>query len=180
MLEIEKYKSELQALKADIDLMGASIDPEAISDKVDELEHVAAEPGFWDDPERAQSILAKVKNLKSKLTTQQDMESRAEDLAVLIELSEAEDDQSVIDEIGQELASLREKFNEVKLSTLLTGNMTPTTPFLTSMQVPVVQRLWIGPECLFVCIPDGARDMDSGSRYWIGLTARTQVSKVHL
>ncbi|MBR2902831.1 MAG: peptide chain release factor 2 [Clostridia bacterium] len=121
MLEIEKYKSELQALKADIDLMGASIDPEAISDKVDELEHVAAEPGFWDDPERAQSILAKVKNLKSKLTTQQDMESRAEDLAVLIELSEAEDDQSVIDEIGHELASLREKFNEVKLSTLLTG-----------------------------------------------------------
>ncbi len=131
MLEIDKYKEQLQALRADIDLMGQSLDKDAIADKIDELEHVAAEPGFWDDPDRAQGILQKVKNLKSKLSTQQDMESKADDLEVLIELAEAEDDQDTVTEIGEELAALNDKFQEVKLSTLLTGKYDANNAILT-------------------------------------------------
>ena len=131
MLEIDKYKQDLQVLRADIELMGSSMDLEAMQDKVDELEHTAAEPNFWEDPDRAQSILAKAKSIKDKLDVQKDMESRLDDIDVMIELAEMEDDDSMIEEIGSELTSLREKFDEVKLSTLLTGQYDTNNAIIT-------------------------------------------------
>lgn len=90
-------------------------------EKVSELEEIAADPSFWDDMEKAQVTLQKTKQLKSKIEGFEKLSSDFDDIMTLIEMGNEEDDESVIPEVKQLSDDFIERYEELRISTLLTG-----------------------------------------------------------
>ncbi len=80
-----------------------------------------AQPGFWDNPDSAQVIVAQLKSAKAIIDPLQVIISRGDDLEALIELAAEEDDESVSDEINSELVALDKAICQAELITLLGG-----------------------------------------------------------
>ncbi len=110
---------------------GIHFDIARLKDEIDELEHKAAEPGFWDDMENSQKVLQKVKSLKTKVERYQKIVSDWEDLEVLNELGIEEGDSNVVPEISEGLAKLKKAFEALRLETLLTKPYDKNNAILT-------------------------------------------------
>jgi len=92
-----------------------------LKNELDELEQKSAEPEFWNDMEKSQKILQRIKTLRDKLETFGHLESTLEDLKTLNELGIEEDDESVIDEVKEGIEELKGKIAKLRTETLLTG-----------------------------------------------------------
>ncbi len=79
------------------------------------------EENFWNDVDRAQSILQKGKSIKAKLEKYENLVKRVDELEALIEISDMEDDISYLDEIISERENIEAKIEEFKIETLLSG-----------------------------------------------------------
>lgn len=79
------------------------------------------EPGFWDDPEISQNIMKELKSLKDCIEEMETLEGAYEDVQVLIEMAYEEQDPSMIDEIQREIQSFEERYENIRIQTLLSG-----------------------------------------------------------
>ncbi len=79
------------------------------------------EENFWNDIKRAQEITAEEKYLKDKVERYHALNSRVEDLEVMVELSREEEDQELYSEILEETRSLRGDTDKIKIEILLSG-----------------------------------------------------------
>ena len=89
--------------------------------EVNELKEQAADPNLWDDPARAQSVTSKLSHKQAMLTRLKGVESRLDDLEVLLEMANAEGDTSAQTEAKAELAGLQSDISELEIQTLLNG-----------------------------------------------------------
>ena len=78
-----------------------------------------AQTDFWDDTEKAQATVGRLKAVKSVITPLMELSSSGEDLSALIEM--AEDDDSIEDEIRSEIQSLEKQLDALELKALLNG-----------------------------------------------------------
>lgn len=76
-------------------------------------------PGFWDDPETSNKQMKELKNLKDTVETYHQLETAVEDIETLIQMGYEENDESLIPEIRGELDAFIAKFDEIRISTLL-------------------------------------------------------------
>ena len=79
------------------------------------------EPGFWDDTEKSQNTMKELKSLKDKLEEMKDLETVYEDIQVLLEMAFEENDSSIISEIEEELRRFEDKYEQLRIQTLLSG-----------------------------------------------------------
>ena len=86
---------------------------------------------FWEDKEKSQVKVAQVSALKGKILPIRDLEARIADLDVLVEMAMEEDDDSAIDEVRTEVASIVTALDKVELQTLLSGTHDAENAFLT-------------------------------------------------
>ena len=121
MLQLEEMRLALLNKKPELDDLADAINYKALGEQVNELEHKAAEPGFWDDLENSQKVLSKTKQLKTRMEQYDSMVSLYEDALTLIELAGEEGDESVFEEIDEMSRKLFSNMEEMKLSALLTG-----------------------------------------------------------
>lgn len=77
------------------------------------------EPGFWDDPEEGQKLSKEVKDLKDIIDEFSSLESGYEDIETLIELAYEEEAEELFHDIENELNTFINKFENLRLSTLL-------------------------------------------------------------
>nr|WP_067533177.1 peptide chain release factor 2 [Emergencia timonensis] len=84
-----------------------------------ELTKETEKAGFWDDPEKAQTLLKKKKSLETKVEKYEKLESGFEDIEELIELAEEMEDEEEADAIVTSFAQLTKELEELKLDTLL-------------------------------------------------------------
>ena len=78
-------------------------------------------PGFWDDPDRSNSKMKELKNLKDTVAECNGLFDQKEDILTLIELGYEENDDSMVAEIRGELDDFVSKFEELRIGTLLSG-----------------------------------------------------------
>ncbi len=78
-------------------------------------------PGFWDDPERSNQKMKELKNLKDTAEQMNQLQTQYEDILTLIEMGNEENDESMAAEIRGELDDFLAKFEELRISTLLSG-----------------------------------------------------------
>lgn len=90
-----------------------------------------SEIDFWNDMKRAQSILQASKVLRNKIERFNILNSRFEDLLVLIELCEADEDITMIPEIDSEYKKILEEIEDFKIETLLSGEYDKNNAILT-------------------------------------------------
>ena len=69
MLQFEELIQKLHDLKPDLDDLEDALDVKAMRNEIDELDHKASEPGFWDDTQNSQKILQRSAKLKDKLAS---------------------------------------------------------------------------------------------------------------
>ena len=78
-------------------------------------------PGFWDNPDISNQKMKELKNLKSVVEQCEKLETQYEDILTLIEMGYEENDESLVAEIRGELEEFVSEFEELRLSTLLSG-----------------------------------------------------------
>lgn len=78
-------------------------------------------PGFWKQQKRVTEVFSVLSPLKEVLASYQELVQTKEDLAVLLSLSEKENDLELARKIFLELEKLRRKINELELAVLLSG-----------------------------------------------------------
>ncbi len=90
--------------------------------KMKELAAIEAQMGqtdFWDNQEKAQAVIASLKELKAVTGPVGEATQAAEDLTAMIEM--AEEDESIEDEVRGELAALEATLEKLELQSLLSG-----------------------------------------------------------
>jgi peptide chain release factor 2 len=88
------------------------------------------EPGFWDHPDGAKSIVAEVKVLKAIIEPVQAMIAAIEDVRALYQLGTEADDPASVDEADRELLKLEKRGEAVELQALLDGKNDPLNCFV--------------------------------------------------
>ncbi|KIC67355.1 MULTISPECIES: peptide chain release factor 2 [Kocuria] len=115
------YAAEIRALRATYDSVAAVSDAETLLKEITELEQQAAAPDLWDNPDEAQKVTSQLSHKQSKVDRLRKIESRIDDLEVMVELAEDEDDQETRDASATELTSIQKALSELEIQTLLAG-----------------------------------------------------------
>ena len=89
--------------------------------RIEELEREMEAPNFWDDTETSQKKMKELKSYKDDLEVYRQLETSYEDIETLIEMGYEENDASIIPEIEEELNSLKESYEQLRIKTLLSG-----------------------------------------------------------
>lgn len=89
--------------------------------RIEEIERRIEEPGFWDNPEKSQQTMKRLKSLQDYVKNVEKLDTDFEEIGVLIEMSEEEDDDSMTQEIESELERFEEEFESFRIQTLLSG-----------------------------------------------------------
>ena len=78
-------------------------------------------PGYWDNPEKAQQGMIALKGLKEEVETYESLQTGYEDIETLLEMGYEEEDESLIPEVQAEMDSFVERFESLRIKTLLSG-----------------------------------------------------------
>ena len=89
--------------------------------KIQDLEQLAAQPDFWDNPETAQNTLQELNDLKSNLEQHNQWQTRLEDTKAIAELLELEEDEALWTEAQTNLNQLKQELDRWELQQLLSG-----------------------------------------------------------
>lgn len=90
-----------------------------------------ASPVFWDDKDAAQEIMSEVSRIKGIITPVNELNSRIEDLEVLVEIAEESGDSGSVDEVVAEVDSITRDLDKLELQTLLSGKYDRENAYLT-------------------------------------------------
>ena len=110
---------------------GGIFDVPKLQHELEELDHQMVTPGFWDAKEKAQAVVDQATALKAKINPFLDLESRSEDLAVLIELAREEGDEQSAAEVSKEFGEIEKKLEKFELQLLLTGSQDTHNAYVT-------------------------------------------------
>ncbi|MBE7451573.1 MAG: peptide chain release factor 2 [Kofleriaceae bacterium] len=95
------------------------LDPKRL--RIEELEHLSGEAGFWDKPERAQTLLKEQKRLKGMVGAYDDQVRALSDATVLLDLAEEAGDEASGKEAEAMVAQVRAALDELEFKRMLPG-----------------------------------------------------------
>jgi len=113
--------SEIRELRATFGDIRVVVDVAKLTAEVVEPKTQAADPNIWDDTARAQRVTSSLSHKQAMLLKLESVQSRLDDLEVLIEMANAEGDSGVQSEAKAELTSLQSLISELEIQTLLNG-----------------------------------------------------------
>ena len=131
MIILDELRVEMTGFRKEMKELADVLNIKAAQERVAALSEETAKEGFWDDLENSQNVLKEQKSLERKIEKYNRLNDSLEDLITLIELSIEEDDESSIEEIKAESDAFKQKLEDEKLSTLLTGEYDGSNAILT-------------------------------------------------
>lgn len=88
-------------------------------------------PDFWEDAEKASADMKEVKDLKNIVERADKLRTSYDDMMTLIEMGNEEEDESLVPEVQQEFDEFRQEFDDLRITTLLTGEHDTENAILT-------------------------------------------------
>ena len=131
LIEYDEYKKKLRDFEPELEKLSAALDMDAAKAEIARLEAESAQDGFWSDLARSQKVQQRLKQLQNKVNRQNKLITDWEDLTVLCEMGQEEDDPDLLEELKAGYATLVEKVEESRLSTLLSGEYDGHNAILT-------------------------------------------------
>ena len=131
MVELEQYKFTVNQYKEPMKELGLSLSLSHKHEQIKELESEMREDGFWNNPDKAQEVTKKLKNLKDTVSAYHALEMTLDDVSTMIELGNEENDASVIPEIEELLGEFEIEFDNLKIQTLLSGEYDKNNAIVT-------------------------------------------------
>ncbi len=89
--------------------------------RVAELDGESSKPDFWDDSQRAQSVLREASTLRSEIETWQSIDRRARGLLELADMAMAEDESGLETELQIELGEVIQSLEQLEAQAMLSG-----------------------------------------------------------
>ncbi|MBC7725919.1 MAG: peptide chain release factor 2 [Burkholderiaceae bacterium] len=111
----------IQALRSTFADIRSVVDVERLENEITELSEQAGEPDLWDDPAAAQKITSALSHAQSDLAKLTSIESRLDDLEVLVQMANEADDEDSAIEAQAELAGIQKVLGDLEVQTLLNG-----------------------------------------------------------
>ena len=121
VIEYDSYKQKLLAMSDTFENLQKALDIESSKHEIARLEAEAHEDGFWNDIERSQANQMRTKQLQNKVHRFEKLVSTRDDLLALIDMGNEMDDASLLPELEEGFADLEKRIEEVRLTTLLSG-----------------------------------------------------------
>ncbi len=120
-IEFDVYKQKLGEIRPALDELAASLNIEGLRNELERLQAMQEAPGFWDDPEKSQKVVVKVKQTEHKVERYKNMCASWDDLMTICEMAAEEDDDSMLPELKEGFELLSKDMEACRLETLLTG-----------------------------------------------------------
>jgi peptide chain release factor 2 len=89
--------------------------------KLASLESLTSDPAFWSDQQKAQGTMKRIGGLRDIITLWHELSKSVNDLGEVINAALAENDESLKEDIGQELDKLTAKFDHIEIQLMLDG-----------------------------------------------------------
>ena len=131
MVALDQIKYELNQYTDPLKELGASLSLDNKKLRVEEIEGIMEEEGFWNDADKAQSYMKELKNLKDTIEEYKELEAKNADLYALIEMIEEENDEGMVPEVEEEFETFKNDFEKMRLETLLDGEFDSCNAILT-------------------------------------------------
>lgn len=131
MVALDQIKYSLTQFEKPLKEVGDSLDLGNKALRVEEIEGIMEEEGFWNDADKAQKYMKELKNLKDLIADYNDLKQLYDDTLMLIEMGNEENDESMVAEIEEEFEKFQVNFEELRLSTLLDGEFDKDNAILT-------------------------------------------------
>ncbi len=100
---------------------GGPFDPKTRREEIASLEEAMADPGFWNDQERAQRVIRRRNVLEDPLKKYEEYLMRTEEALLMVELSQEEGDESEVEDLRAEAKALTEAVRKLRMMVLLSG-----------------------------------------------------------
>jgi peptide chain release factor 2 len=120
-MDFESLVRAKNELEPRVDQLAGHLNPERKAMELEQIEEQAAQPGFWDDPEKAKPILKKRGLLTDDIDAAKRLSGGLEDLETALELSR--DDAGMLLEAESLETRLRELVEAAELRMMLSGEM---------------------------------------------------------
>ncbi|MBO7163265.1 MAG: peptide chain release factor 2 [Spirochaetaceae bacterium] len=128
---LEDLKIPIASLKEDILNVWGRLDVPAVEKAIADKENLSGEPGFWDNPSKAEKVMTEIKQLRNRIEPWKELMAAADDMEALYELGIETGDDSVESELqslyDQSLAS----YEKLSILNLLSDEVDRNGAFLT-------------------------------------------------
>ncbi|WP_454180782.1 peptide chain release factor 2 [Parvibaculum sp. MBR-TMA-1.3b-4.2] len=120
----------IDELKQSLELLRRHLDWDNALKRFDELTAKAEDPDLWNDPDSAQELMRERTRLEESIKRYRSLEAALTDNVELIELGEAEDDDSIVGEAEQALKTALADAQAAQIETMLSGEADSNDAFL--------------------------------------------------
>ena len=114
-------RDEIAALRSTFADIRSVVDVGRLESDIADLSEQAGAPDLWDDTEKAQKVTSALSHRQSELARITSIQSRLDDLEIMVELANDESDADAAAEARTELASIQKTLGELEVQTLLNG-----------------------------------------------------------
>jgi peptide chain release factor 2 len=115
------FDSEIKQLQATMKTIGSVLDLDGMRKEIADLGEQVAVPDLWDDQANAQRVTGRLSALQHDLDRFTELQSRIDDLGVMVELAQEESDADAAAETETELKRLVKLVEQLEVRTLLSG-----------------------------------------------------------
>ena len=115
------YDAEIKQLQATMKTVGQVLNLERMRGEIADLSEQVAAPDLWDDVESATRITGRLSALQGELDRFEGLESRIEDLGLMVEMAQEEGDADTLADSEAELGRIKKSVESLEIRTLLAG-----------------------------------------------------------
>lgn len=131
MLQFEELALRLGESKKPLEELASALGLDKMKEEIAVLEEQTTVENFWDDLANSQKILQKIASLKSRIKSYEDLKTAYDDAEVMIELSNEEEDLSLLDDCTASVENVEKELEKQTLQTLLSGEYDSQNAILT-------------------------------------------------
>ncbi|MGV2442665.1 UNVERIFIED_CONTAM: peptide chain release factor 2 [Bacillus sp. ATCC 13368] len=118
-MELAEIRNELERTAQRLTDFRGSLDLDEKEARIAQLENEMTHPDFWNDQQKAQTVINETNALKEQVNQLSDLNESYENLDLTYELVKEENDQELIVELEEEITVLAQKMNDFELQLLL-------------------------------------------------------------
>lgn len=131
MVELDEIKQNIGTYLELLKEAGAHLDLESKHNRIEELEKEMEGANFWDDPKVSTEKTKELKSLKDDVNVYESLLSMYDEILDFIDMAISENDYDMIPEIQNEYKEFIEKYEALKMKTLLSGEYDFESAILT-------------------------------------------------
>jgi peptide chain release factor 2 len=120
MIELD-ISAQVAALRSTFADIRSVVGVERLEAEIADLSEQAGAPDLWDDPDKAQKVTSALSHRQAELAKIASIQSRLDDIEIMVELANEEGDEAAAADVHTELASIQKLLGELEVQTLLDG-----------------------------------------------------------